>query len=129
MALPARFSLLHSDLNEFLFASVGTEENGAPISILSALTRLGVDPWEEADRLARLPRVHAAAALAALIARLPVERVAAPGSVDTMTRLVERLPRAAAGREPPGTIAKKQIDLWVWLACLGLAGMAFWALL
>jgi hypothetical protein len=28
MALSARFSLLHSDLNDFLFASVGDEQNG-----------------------------------------------------------------------------------------------------
>ena len=48
MTLAARFSLLHSDLNDFLFASVGDEQNGMPLSVLSALTRLGVDPWEEA---------------------------------------------------------------------------------
>ena len=48
MTLSARFSLLHSDLNDFLFASVGDEQNGMPLSVISALTRLGVDPWEEA---------------------------------------------------------------------------------
>jgi hypothetical protein len=51
MALPARFSLLHSDLNDFLFAPVGEEQNGVTLSVVSALTRLGVDPWEEAARL------------------------------------------------------------------------------
>jgi hypothetical protein len=42
-----------------------------PLSVLSALARLGVDPREEAARLARLPRTAAAAALARMIAGTP----------------------------------------------------------
>jgi len=60
MALPARFSLLHSDLNDFLFAAVGQEQNGMPLNVVSGLTRLGLDPWEEAGRLAALPKAVAA---------------------------------------------------------------------
>ena len=37
MALPARFSLLHSDLNDFLFASVGEEQNGVTLSVVSGV--------------------------------------------------------------------------------------------
>src|ERR1700756_1699794 len=74
MALPARFSLLHSDLNDFLFASVGEEQNGVTLSVVSALTRLGLDPWEEASRLTPLPKPRAAEALAKVIARLPIHR-------------------------------------------------------
>jgi hypothetical protein len=74
MALAARFSLLHSDLNNFLFAPVGEEQNGVTLSVLSGLTRLGLDPWEEAARLTPLPKVRAAEALATLIARLPIDR-------------------------------------------------------
>jgi hypothetical protein len=74
MTLSAHFSLLHSDLNDFLFAPVGDEPNGMPLSVISALTRLGVDPWDEAARLAALPKVLAAEALAPMIARLPVVR-------------------------------------------------------
>jgi hypothetical protein len=51
MTLPAEFSLLHSDLNDFLFASVGNEQNGMSLNVVSALTRLGMDPWVEAARL------------------------------------------------------------------------------
>ena len=72
MALPVRFSLLHSDLNDFLFASIGEEQNGVTLSVVSALTRLGVDPWEEAARLTPLPKARAAETLAKLIARLPI---------------------------------------------------------
>jgi hypothetical protein len=39
--------------------------------VLSALTRLGLDPWAEAARLADLSRPAAAQALTAAIARLP----------------------------------------------------------
>jgi hypothetical protein len=74
MTLPARFSLLHSDLNDFLFAPVGDEQNGMPLNVVSGLTRLGIDPWEEAARLAALPKAVAAEALAPMIARLPVGR-------------------------------------------------------
>ena len=42
MTLSAQFSLLHSDLNDFLFATVGDEPNGMPLSVISALTRLGM---------------------------------------------------------------------------------------
>lgn len=71
MTLPARFSLLHSDLNDFLFASVGDQQNGMPLNVVSALTRLDVDPWGEAARLAALPKALAAEALEPLIAQLP----------------------------------------------------------
>ena len=74
MALPVRFSLLHSDLNDFLFAAIGEEQNGVTLSVVSALTRLGVDPWEEAARLTPLPKARAAETLAKLIARLPIRR-------------------------------------------------------
>jgi hypothetical protein len=36
MTLPVRFSLLHSDLNDFFFASVGEEQNGVTLSVVSA---------------------------------------------------------------------------------------------
>ena len=37
------FALDHSDLNEFLFADVGTERNGMTLSVLSLLARIGGD--------------------------------------------------------------------------------------
>jgi hypothetical protein len=92
MALSARFSLLHSDLNDFLFASVGEEQNGVTLSVVSALTRLGLDPWEEAARLTPLPKARAAEALATLIARLPICRRLSSDDLVISQRLVELLP-------------------------------------
>ncbi len=45
MTLRPQFSLINSEFNEFLFASVGMEKTGIELTVLSALTRLGVDPW------------------------------------------------------------------------------------
>jgi hypothetical protein len=92
MALSARFSLLHSDLNDFLFASVGEEQNGVTLSVVSGLTRLGLDPWEEAARLTPLPKALAAEALARLIARLPICRAQPLDDLAISRRLVELLP-------------------------------------
>ena len=100
MTLAARFSLLHSDLNDFLFASVGDEQNGMPLSVLSALTRLGVDPWEEAARLAALPKALAVEAMASIVARLPMARPQPAGNLAISRRLVELLPKHPQA-EPP----------------------------
>jgi hypothetical protein len=62
---------LRRDLDQFLFASVGEEVDGVPLSVVSALVRLGLDPWEEASRLSALGGQEAAEQLARLIAELP----------------------------------------------------------
>ena len=126
MALPARFSLLHSDLNDFLFAPVGEEQNGVTLSVVSALTRLGVDPWEEAARLTPLPKALAAEALAKLIARLPIRRTQSLDDFDISRRLVELLPAQATSplqrRGRAGTGQEKY-----WRAMILFAGLALGA--
>jgi hypothetical protein len=124
MTLSARFSLLHSDLNYFLFAAVGDEPNGMPLSVVSALTRLGLDPWEEAARLAALPKAIAAEALAPMIARLPIGRSRLTDDLDISQRLVELLPahkRAASpDSEQAGANDKKYLQALVLLASFAL---------
>jgi hypothetical protein len=87
MALRANFSLLHSELNDFLFAHLGEEENGSPRTVLSALTRLGADPWEEGARLSELPRDAAVRALVTMIAMFPHEK----RGFSEVTALAEKL--------------------------------------
>jgi hypothetical protein len=123
MALPERFSLLHSELNGFLFATMGAEENGAPLSVLSALTRLGIDPWIEGARLARLPEEAAARALASLIALFPKNRSESDirELADHLAGLLPRshTPIVLAATLPAGARGTR----WpaIWLFCLGLA--------
>jgi hypothetical protein len=69
--LPGSFRPLRPDLDKFLFAEVGNGTAGMPLSVISALTRLGLDPWEEAGRLSSLHNGEAAEQLARLIAEVP----------------------------------------------------------
>ena len=71
VTLRPEYSLGRSAYNDFLHAPLGYDAAGTELTVLSALTRLGVDPWAEAARLADLSRPAAAQALAAAIARLP----------------------------------------------------------
>ena len=133
MTLSARFSLLHSDLNDFLFASVGDEQNGMPLNLVSALTRLDLDPWEEAARLAALPKAVAVEALAPMIARLPISRPPQSDNLAISQRLVELLParRQAAPRpreSRAGAKDKKYCYAVMFLACLALGTAAIWAM-
>jgi hypothetical protein len=41
MTLRPEYSLGHSEYNAFLFAAVGEEKVGLPLTVLTALTRLG----------------------------------------------------------------------------------------
>ena len=113
MALSARFSLIHSELNEFLFAPVGEEPNGVTLSVVSGLTRLGLDPWEEAARLTPLPKARAAEALAKLIARLPIRRTQSLDDLAISRRLVELLPaQNAAPSQARGSTWSGQKNYW-----------------
>lgn len=96
MTMRAGFNLHHSDLQEFLFAPVWDEKSGTPLSILSALARLGMDPWGEAARLAEMPRAGAVSALAAILARLPRSESEVPDYSRISERLVQFLPEGGS---------------------------------
>ena len=42
-------SELGREFQAFLYAPIGEEENGTTLSVLSALARLGLDPWKQAN--------------------------------------------------------------------------------
>jgi hypothetical protein len=86
---------LGSEFDNFLFAPVRVEGNGMLLSVISALARLDLDPWQEATRLAGLPEEAATQRLTLLIAALPEGLSAhlAPGAIAA--RLIALLPRSA----------------------------------
>ena len=100
MTLRPEYSLGHSAYNDFLFGSLGQDAAGTEITVLSALSRLGIDPWQEAARLAALPRDAAAQALAATIARLPDGTWPAAEAAKIAARLVTSLPEGAVADIP-----------------------------
>src|ERR1039458_754852 len=92
MSHPDAFALQNSGLNAFLFAEVGNELNGSPLTILSVLARLGQDPWAEAARWARLPESAMIDCLAQSIAQMPMCPQALVEARVTGSRLVMLLP-------------------------------------
>jgi hypothetical protein len=122
MALPERFSLLNSELNSFLFASMGKEQSGAPLSVLSALTRLDIDPWAEGARLSNLPKEAAARALVALIALFPDDRRSPSDVREIAARLVELLPKPLSAVSPADA-ASAGAQRTRWLAMWLLLGL------
>jgi hypothetical protein len=89
-----------TEFDEFLYAPVGEENNGMLLSMLSALARLDVDPWDEASRLARLPRPAAIQFLTALIAGLPDGSSARSDPELHAQRLTALLPQRVATITP-----------------------------
>jgi hypothetical protein len=86
------FALEHSDLNEFLFAIVGTELNGMALTVLSLFARIDGDPWREAGRLASMPKTAASASLAQIIAGMPMTVWSLSDATAIAARLVCLLP-------------------------------------
>jgi hypothetical protein len=85
--------LLGREFDNFLFAPIGDDQNGPPLSVVSALARLEVDPWKEAAGLARMPREEAKERLTSLIASLP-NGSASQSPKAIAARLIALLPQA-----------------------------------
>ena len=118
MTLRPEFALGHSEYNAFLFASVGEEAVGVQLTVLTALTRVGLDPWQEAARLSDLPREAAARALAATIATLPEGDWKASESGAIAARLVNWLPGRSAPAVPsleaePREAKPAKVERWL----------------
>ncbi len=94
MASGPQLSFGRSAFDAFLFATVGEDKAGTELTVLSALARLGLDPWNEAARLADMPRAAAVLALGKTIALLPLGNWKEADSSDIATRLVGQLPAA-----------------------------------
>jgi hypothetical protein len=100
MTHSALVSVLGREFDDFLFAPIGEDRNDVPLSVLSALARLDIDPWREADKLARLPRDAAIQRLASLIAALPNWPLMQPDPGTIAARLIGLLPCEASPRSP-----------------------------
>lgn len=131
MGLRPEYSLVHSEFNDFLFALVGEEKSGQPLTVLSALARLGLDPWEEAARLAGMSKDAATSALTSAIADLPEGNWQASDSRSIASRLVDWLPargrRAGdSSQSQDGSHPQFKPDAPKWLVwtALSLAGLA-----
>jgi hypothetical protein len=99
-------ALLGSEFDSFLFAPIGEERNGMLLSVLSALARRDVDPWQEAGKLALLPEETATTQLASFITSLPDGSSIYPDPTAIAARLIALLPRSAASSVSPHKISR-----------------------
>ena len=49
-------SFFRPEFDDFLYAPIGADEGEMPLSVLSALARSDLDPWQEAAELSDLPK-------------------------------------------------------------------------
>jgi hypothetical protein len=118
-------ALVHRpELDNFLFAAIGQERSGMMLTVVSALGRLGFDPWMEADRFSEMSKTVAAELLAPMIVRLPQSLWTLAEAEVIATRLVKLLPQ----RQPVAAIgdtlasAQKPVSMVIWI--LGAALIA-----
>ena len=83
-----------SRYEDFLFARICDEPGGMQLSVLSALARMNVDPWEEAARLATMSTSDAERTLVSTLNLLPGQRHSSPETEILAARLVALLPKA-----------------------------------
>src|SRR6476660_554108 len=93
MTAAASVSFFRPEFDDFLYAPIGADRNEMPLTVLSALSRLDLDPWEEAAELSELPTDTATQRLGTLIAQLPGGRWANADSKAIADRLIDLLPR------------------------------------
>ncbi|MGH6660854.1 MAG: hypothetical protein ACREB6_04900 [Rhodospirillales bacterium] len=125
---------MNPEFDRFLFAPISEDTNGMPTSVISALARLNIDPWQEAARLSELPKEGAAAALCQLISRLPGDRREQSDTQKITTRLIGLLPL----RDPADWGGKEKISgrekvnnyrAAFYLVFLGLAATVLYAMI
>src|SRR5258706_2025420 len=93
MTAAASVSFFKPEFDDFLYAPIDGDRDEMPLTVLSALSRMDVDPWEEAAELSELPKDTATQRLALLIERLPGRRWARADTKAIAGRLIELLPR------------------------------------
>ncbi|TWT13713.1 hypothetical protein [Reyranella sp. CPCC 100927] len=114
------------DFEAFLFAPIGEERNGMTLSVLSGLSRLEVNPWDEAAELSQLPKDRAIAALDRRIAQLPLGTWLLSDTAAIATRLVNLLPKhdphpRVHPTAAPADDKRSSASLTLWLIAAGIA--------
>lgn len=123
----ARFLSLSAGYDEFLYAPVCEDANGMRLSVLSALARTDVDPWQEAARLAAMPKAIAEKTLLSALDRVSGRSWKPPEAAAIAARLVRLLPqRGQAAATPASAIVNTATGAtkgrgpltrywWIWL--------------
>jgi hypothetical protein len=109
-----------SRYDDFLFASICEEANGMRLSVLSALARMNVDPWDEATRLAAMPKAIAERTLVSILDLVSGRRWNPSEAEVVAARLVRLLPQRGEGAtivaaDAASVGAPRANYWWVWV--------------
>lgn len=91
---------LGSEFDAFLFAPIG-DQTGMPVSVVTMLARLNIDPWHEAARLAALAPEAATQNVAAMLKAMPDPSLQRDDVLTIASRLVAKLPRPTPAPATP----------------------------
>jgi hypothetical protein len=123
--MPGQASVSVAELacERFLYAPVCEQHNGTQVTVLSALVRANIDPWDEAARLARMPRAKAEATLSSILRRSLDQNWTGPDVEAVSARLVQLLPTNGGGESATSvSTAIGEMDRSIfWLVWLGFA--------
>lgn len=110
----AQLSRPASEFDRFLYSSL-VDQNGTFVTVLSALVRQGIDPWEEAARLTQLPREDAVNSLSSTIWKVCSDFWSASEASIAATRLVQLLPAKGSLRavSSPPEIGEERVLMWI----------------
>ena len=132
MTAAASVTFFTPEFDDFLHAPVGAKGNEMPLSVLSALSRLNLDPWKEAAELSELSKDTAKKRLASLIARLPGGTWTLVDAKVIAERLIELLPHRSSPKpggetRSPHVMSVSSIALiCAALALVGLVAAVRW---
>jgi hypothetical protein len=116
---------LSPEYDEFLFAPVCKEANGMQLSVLSALARLNLDPWEEATRLAAMPKEDARRVLISTLGFVAGTSRSPSEAQMTAARLVRLLPDqsecATPTAQPIADVSAQRTNYWLALLFIAMA--------
>jgi len=109
-----------SAYESFLYASIGEQNDGTQVTVLSALVRADIDPWTEAARLAAMPKAEAEAKLGSILYQISGQSWTDFELKAICERLVQLLPTKHGGgpaklTSPPIGEVDRSIFWLVWL--------------
>jgi hypothetical protein len=124
MNTPVSVSFCEPEFGDFLYAPIAEGEHEVYLTVLSALSRLGLDPWIVAGVLSALPKAVAVERLAALITQLPGGSWTNADAYGVAHRLIGLLPRNSDGVAPakPAGAARPSATIFICIA-LGIAAV------
>ena len=105
---------LNPQFDRFLYAPL-CERDEMPVSVLSALTRQNIDPWQLAARLSQLPKAQAVKTLAPIVQESDSGRWSPSEADETAVHLIGLLPtQNNCGSVPPSMEnVKGYLMIWV----------------